>query len=88
MEYCSGGDLSNFLKNNENITNEIKENFILDLVNGMSYLNKNEIIHRDLKPQNILLINENEKNLKISDFGFAKSLKGTIIKIFKFKNHK
>ena len=41
-------------------------------MNGAMYLHTNGIIHRDLKPANILL---NNGVCKLSDFGFAKSLK-------------
>lgn len=33
------------------------------------------ILHRDLKPENIFFIEQNRKNIKIADFGFAVALK-------------
>jgi serine/threonine protein kinase len=41
-------------------------------MSGAKYLHQNGIIHRDLKPANILIKNG---ICKLSDFGFAKSLK-------------
>ena len=68
-EYCSKGDLSQFLKGRA-----MKEKYALyfmkQIRNGLKYLIDNRIFHRDLKPHNILI---NEKGeLKIADFGFAR----------------
>jgi serine/threonine protein kinase len=72
LDYCPNGDLKKFMKNR--IIDETKLLFYMKQIrDGLRELNKNNIIHRDLKPQNIL-VGENE-NLKISDFGFAKSYK-------------
>ena len=38
----------------------------------------NNIVHRDLKPHNIL-INEDTKEIKLCDFGFAREFKDTFI---------
>lgn len=68
-EFCSKGDLSQFLKGRA-----MKEKYALyfmkQIRSGLKYLIENKIFHRDLKPHNILI---NEKGeLKIADFGFAR----------------
>ncbi|WZY73320.1 hypothetical protein YC2023_005560 [Brassica napus] len=48
---------------------------MLQLAAGLQVLRDNNIIHRDLKPQNLLLSTDgNDADLKIADFGFARSL--------------
>lgn len=43
------------------------------LLKAIAYCHENNIAHRDLKPENLLLIRrDNDLQLKISDFGFAK----------------
>lgn len=58
--------LCNFNYNNKE---ELKENFIIQLLEGVNYLHSQNITHRDLKSDNILIKNN---ILKIIDFGFSK----------------
>lgn len=41
----------------------------------MSYCHSNGLIHRDLKLENMLLVNKENKNIKIIDFGIAGVIK-------------
>lgn len=70
LEYCEHGDLKKFLNKRPLKEKKVKK-FMRQIVSGLKYLNKFDIYHRDLKPQNILV--DKEYNLKISDFGLAKS---------------
>jgi serine/threonine-protein kinase MDS1/RIM11 len=48
--------------------------YAFQLFRSLLYLNKISIAHRDIKPQNIL-VNDNNWNLIMCDFGSAKQLK-------------
>ncbi|GMM33915.1 hypothetical protein DASC09_012400 [Saccharomycopsis crataegensis] len=52
---------------------EIK-NFMLQILNGLSYLHNNKFIHRDIKTANILISRNNL--LKIADFGLTRKYQG------------
>ena len=79
MEYCDGGDLSQFIEKNKETKKPLEENLIwnifLKITIGLAALHKSKILHRDLKSLNIFLM----KNLdiKIGDFGVAKILTAT-----------
>ena len=79
MEYCDGGDLSQFIEKNKENKKPLEENLIwnifLKITIGLAALHKSKILHRDLKSLNIFLT----KNLdiKIGDFGVAKILTTT-----------
>ena len=44
------------------------------IVDGVAYMHDKNIIHRDLKLENVLI--NNDKVIKIIDFGFSTSVKG------------
>lgn len=74
MEYCSGGDLSNFIRSKRTLPENILKRFLQQIAKAMRYLREFNIAHMDLKPQNILLTSEYNPTLKIADFGFSKHL--------------
>ena len=71
LEYCSGPDLSTYIKKNKFIPEKEARIIILQILEGLIYLNNlpNKIIHYDLKPENIIF---NNMEVKISDFGLSK----------------
>lgn len=80
LEYCKGGDFSNFLKlNGPQLPEEQAKYFTKQLLSGLKYLRSKGIVHRDLKPQNLLLtsLNPSKMKLKIADFGFAKYVRNS-----------
>ena len=89
-EYCNGGSLDSAKQNyynkyNKPLSEKIVKYFVLNILNGLVYMNKYNIIHRDIKGENILLHFDNEKDLitnnylkakvKIIDFGFSRFLR-------------
>ena len=66
MEYCEN-TLENELK--QEIPRDIAREYLLQIVQGVTYLHINNIIHRDLKPNNIFL---KEGIIKIGDFNISK----------------
>lgn len=76
MDYYKNGDLSHFIKGK--VLKEIYAKKYMDqLKSGLEYMYDNNIMHRDLKPHNILL--DDAKNLKITDFGFARYVKDDML---------
>lgn len=74
MEYCSGGDLLNYLlKRHLHISEKQACCIIQKILTAIYYLNCFGIAHRDLKPENILMSsNQDDATPKILDFGLSK----------------
>ena len=76
LEYCGGGDLSQFIKRHGRMEEIAARRFMLQLARGLKAMRKAQIVHRDLKPQNLLLTsNDLNAELKIADFGFARYIR-------------
>ncbi len=80
MELVAGGDLNSLRAQqpNERFTLDSALPLLNDIAEGLDYLHSKGIIHRDLKPSN-LLWHPDEKRLKISDFGLAKTARDSIL---------
>ena len=66
-------DLRKYLKSlGKAMDPKIIKSFLKQLISGLLHCHSRRILHRDLKPQN-LLINPEEKVLKIADFGLARA---------------
>jgi serine/threonine protein kinase len=75
MEYCEGGALIDQIIYHD-VSYNIALEYCVTIASALEFIHNKGIIHHDIKPSNILLDCNN--NLKISDFGVANSLTGTI----------
>ena len=69
MEYCSKGELFDYIVSKKKLSKDIASIFFYQLINGIEYIHSKGYAHRDLKPENLLLTSKNI--LKIIDFGLA-----------------
>ena len=69
MDYLSGGDLRDYIKNYHYCKEDEIKFIISNIIVIFEYLHENNIIHRDIKPENLIF----DKNgyLHLTDFGIA-----------------
>ncbi|XP_078141968.1 tyrosine-protein kinase JAK1 [Centroberyx gerrardi] len=74
MEYLPAGSLKEFLpRHRGKATLNTLLSYAIQICQGMDYLGSRNYIHRDLAARNVLV--ENERTVKIGDFGLTKSIK-------------
>lgn len=73
MEYVSGQDLKGFIRQSGQMGVGTAISIIKQVCDGLSEAHKAGVTHRDLKPSNIMI--DKEGNVRIMDFGIARSLK-------------
>ena len=69
MEYCSGGEVFDYIVANTKLNEQEACKIYQEIIGGIEYLHKINIVHRDLKPENLLL--DDNKDIKIVDFGLS-----------------
>lgn len=73
MEFCSGGELFDYIVAHTKVKEKEACRFFLQLLTGVEYIHKLGIVHRDLKPENLLL--DHQRGIKIVDFGLSNTYK-------------
>ncbi len=74
MEYIDGGSLRDLLSNEGRLPVDEAIEIATQIAIGLSVLDKHRVVHRDICPENIMLIPGVGQQVKIIDFGIAKSL--------------
>ncbi|PAV79252.1 hypothetical protein WR25_04974 isoform C [Diploscapter pachys] len=69
MEYCSGGEMFDYIVRKERLPEAEARHFFRQLVQAIAYVHSLGYAHRDLKPENLLLTEE--LKLKLIDFGLC-----------------
>lgn len=70
MEYCPGGDLSDYLEAEDYFSEERARLYVAEIILAIEDLHSRGIIFRDLKPDNIVL--DRTGHCKLTDFGLSK----------------
>lgn len=68
-EYIKGKTFREYLKEEHSLKEKVE--ILINICNAVDSLHLNEVIHLDLKPENIMV--ENNKNIKLIDFGCSQS---------------
>lgn len=71
MEYLEGGELLQYVLDNERLSEDEAREFFIQITQAVSYLHRQKIIHCDLKLENLLLESKETKFLKVVDFGIS-----------------
>ncbi len=66
-----GGSLASLVRKSP-LDEDVAKIYVKQILNGLSFLHKQEVIHRDIKGANILLTKSGE--IKLADFGVAVKL--------------
>jgi serine/threonine protein kinase/tetratricopeptide (TPR) repeat protein len=73
MEFVSGQDLKGLIRQSGQLGIGTALSIAKQMCEGLAEAHKTGVIHRDLKPSNIMI--DQEGNVRIMDFGIARSLK-------------
>jgi serine/threonine protein kinase/tetratricopeptide (TPR) repeat protein len=74
MEYVPGQDLKGLIRQSAPLSVSRTIKIAKQICEGLAEAHRQQVVHRDLKPQNIMI--DPEGDIKIMDFGIARSLQG------------
>lgn len=71
-EKMSGGELFDRIVQKSYYNEKEARDVCKIIFEAIGYCHERKIAHRDLKPENLLLVGDDDSEIKIADFGFAK----------------
>ncbi|XP_052462864.1 myosin light chain kinase, smooth muscle isoform X1 [Carassius gibelio] len=75
LDMISGGELfERIIDEDFELTEREVIKYMLQIVDGVSFIHKKGIVHLDLKPENIMCVNKTGSKIKLIDFGLARRL--------------
>lgn len=81
MQFCEGGDLAAYIKENARDKVFFREehimNYFVQVLQALQYIHDQRILHRDLKTSNLFLTKKRAV-VKLGDFGISRVLEGSI----------
>ena len=84
LEFCSQGNLETLLKEKSTINEEMRNNIIIQLLDGLSYMHSLKFAHLNIQPSNILV--DEYSRIKLSGFENAGSYPSNTSTNFKGSN--
>ncbi|EDO49548.1 predicted protein, partial [Nematostella vectensis] len=72
MELVTGGELFEKVVEEEFISENDVTHYMKQILEGLEHMHKQEVLHLDLKPENIMIVKQDSRQIKLIDFGLAR----------------